>query len=311
MTEETASFRELSLDDAPNIAAAISELAKLGLRPLFPEHEFAEVALRKAEEYEGVGIPDSPEPWLWLAFALFGSEQVFANAVHYQDHCFDVAGDGEYAEIVASIMALAGDEWPSATISTASFVGQGRNGPTQRMMVTIEGQGGCAPFELMVDKDFDWSVVTHLNERLPARATGRFAAFFDGNATIVYLRPDQLDRLGRLFGHDFVSEVAPLPERVPSPPNLQAESRLPVLPLVFGVLMGLLSASQLIAMILRGPPFTIPGRDLTPISFADAPVEFTFGVVVYAVGTAFFLSTFSYLIFRKWRARMRLRNGTP
>jgi hypothetical protein len=62
-------------------------------------------------------------------------------------------------------------------------------------------------------KDFDWSAVTRLNERLPSGAAGRFAAFFDGNAIIVYLTADQLRELGKMFGHDFISEIEPLPER--------------------------------------------------------------------------------------------------
>ena len=87
----------------------------------------------------------------------------------------------EYAEVVASIMALAGEEWPSATVTATSVVRKGRYGPSDRIEITIDQQGGCAPFDLMVDKDFDWSVVTRLNERLPSRATGRFVAFFNGS----------------------------------------------------------------------------------------------------------------------------------
>jgi hypothetical protein len=70
-----------------------------------------------AEEFEGTGIPEPPLPLTWVDLALSGPAQVFANAIHFQDHCFDVADEADYAEIVASIMALAGEEWPSATIS--------------------------------------------------------------------------------------------------------------------------------------------------------------------------------------------------
>jgi hypothetical protein len=89
------------------------------------------------------------------------------------------------------------------------------------MEIAVDGHGGCAPFDLIADKDFDRSVVTRLNERLPADATGRVAALFDGNAIIVYLRPDQLEELGKLFGYDFVSEIEPLPERPPRPRPLR------------------------------------------------------------------------------------------
>ncbi|MBT1512556.1 hypothetical protein KIP88_18800 [Bradyrhizobium sp. SRL28] len=83
------------------------------------------------------------------------------------------------------------------------------------MEIAIHGQGSSAPFDLVAAKDFDWSVVTRLNERLPAGPTGRFAAFFDGNAIIVYLTPDQIEALGKVFGHDFISEIKPLEERLP------------------------------------------------------------------------------------------------
>jgi hypothetical protein len=59
MTELTVSSRNLSVDDAPKIAAAISQLAKIGLKPLFPEREFPALARRMAEEFEGTGIPTS------------------------------------------------------------------------------------------------------------------------------------------------------------------------------------------------------------------------------------------------------------
>ena len=108
MTEVIASSRNLSVDDAPKIAAAISQLEKIGLKPLFPEREFPKLAREMAEELEGTGIPEPPLPLTWVDLALSGPVQVFANAIHYQDHCFDVAGEADYADIVASIIALAG-----------------------------------------------------------------------------------------------------------------------------------------------------------------------------------------------------------
>jgi hypothetical protein len=306
---EVFSFRELSVDDAPKIATAISQLVRIGLKPLFPESEFPELARQKMAELEGIGIPDPPLPLTWVALALAGSEQVFANAVHYQDHCFDVAGKEDYAEIVASIMALAGEDWPSANISATSVVRNGRYGPSQRLEIAIDGQGGCAPFDLIVDKDFDWSVVTRLNERLPSGATGRFAALFDGNATIVYLRPDQLKELSKLFGYDFVSEIEPLPERPPSPSHREVavQNPLPVWMLAFCLLMGVFTAAQPIGMVLRGAPYAIAGHDLTPISFANAPLEFTFEVAIYIVSAGLFLGAPLYLIIMRWRWLRRAR----
>jgi hypothetical protein len=306
------SSHQLSADDAPKIAAAISQLAKIGLKPLFPEREFPEVVRQKVEELEGIWIPDPPLPLTWVALALAGSEQVFANAIHYEDHCFDGAGDEEYAEVVASIMALAGEDWPGhgATVAATRVVSEGRSGRSDRMEITIHQQGGCAPFELTAEKDFDWSVVTRLNERLPSGARGRFAAFFDGNATIVYLRPDQLKELGKLFGYDFVSEIDPLPERPPLSSHRAVQNPLPVWALVISFLAGTFAASQLIAMILGGAPYTFPGRNLTPISLASAPLEFAFAVALHIAGVGLFLGVPLFLIVMRWRARRRVQGNS-
>jgi hypothetical protein len=75
MTELTVSSRNLSVDDAPKIAAAISQLEKIGLKPLFPEREFPALARRMAEEFEGTGIPEPPLPLTFLDLALSGPEQ--------------------------------------------------------------------------------------------------------------------------------------------------------------------------------------------------------------------------------------------
>jgi hypothetical protein len=310
MAEVTLSSRNLSVDDAPKIAAAISQLEKIGLKPLFPEREFPKLAYEMAEEFEGTGIPEPPLPLTWVDLALSGPAQVFANAIHYQDHCFDVADEADYAEIVASIMALAGEEWPSATVSATKVMRQGPHGPSARMEIAIDGPGGCTPFDLIAAKDFDWSVVTRLNERLPSGATGRFAAFFDGNAIIVYLTPDQLRELGKLFGHDFISEIEPLEERLPPQSHVEAANSepsrpLPVWAMIIGLPIGLFAGSQLIAMMLRGAPYTISGS--TSVSLASAPLEFTFLVAMYISGVGLFLGGPSYLIARRWRALKRQR----
>jgi hypothetical protein len=51
-----------------------------------------------------------------------------------------------------------------------------------RLLRRAGGKPRAAPFDLIADKDFDRSVVTGLNERLPLGASGKFAAFFDGSA---------------------------------------------------------------------------------------------------------------------------------
>lgn len=307
--------RELSADDAPKIAAAISQLATIGLKPLFPEEEFPALARQISEEFEGTRIPDPPLPLTWFDLALTGPEKVFANAVHFQDHCFDVAGEEDYAGVVASIMALAGEEWPDTTVSASSVQRQGRYGPSRRIEIVIQGQGSAPSFDLIVDKDFDWSVVTCLNERLPAGAEGRFAAFFDGDATIVYLKPDQIAELGRLFGYDFVTDVEPLEERPPlhgsrETVDVGASSRpLPLWALVIGLPIGLFAGSQLVAMILRGAPYAISGS--SRVAFAAAPFEFLFLVAMYIGGVALFLGGPVYLMARKWRAPRQVPRQLP
>jgi hypothetical protein len=79
-------------------------------RPLFrsrlvPEGEFLEVARQKVEELEVIRTSDPPLPLTWVDLAPTG-QQAFA----YQNHCFDVAGEADYAEVVASIIALAGED---------------------------------------------------------------------------------------------------------------------------------------------------------------------------------------------------------
>jgi hypothetical protein len=312
MTEQTVSSPNLSIADAPKIAAAIAQLEKIGLKPLFPEREFSRLAREMAAEFEGTGIPEPPLPLTWVDLALSGSAQLFANAVHYQDHCFDVADEADYAGIVASIMALAGEAWPRATVSATKVMRQGPRGPSARMEIATKGQGSSAPFDLIVAKDFDWSVVTRLNERLPAGASGRFAAFFDGNAIIVYLAPDQIEALGKLFGHDFISAIEPPEERLPSQGQFETANSapsgpLPVWAMVIGLPIGLFAGSRLIAMMLRGAPYTIWGS--TPVSLASAPLEFTFLVATYVGGVALFLGCPAGLVARRWRALRRSRRG--
>ncbi|MBX9777934.1 MAG: hypothetical protein K2Y71_26435 [Xanthobacteraceae bacterium] len=317
---DVASFRKLSVGDAPKIAAAISQLAEIGLKPLFPEREFPELARRKVEELEGISFPDPPLPRTWIGLALEGSEQVFANAIHYQDHCFDGAGEGVYAEVVASIMALAGEEWPSAgaTVTATGVVRQGQYGPSSRVEITIRQQDGCAPFDLIAGKGFDWSVVRRLNERLPPEAQGLFAAFLDSNAaTIVYLRPAQLRSLGKLFGHDFISEIDQEPEEPPSHSRLEVARHVPLpfgqrVALVGVLLMGGFAASRLIGTIWRGAPYAISGLAAgSLISLADAPLEFIFFVAFYIVAAAVFLWLPINSFVRRRRMLRQARRESP
>src|SRR6185369_7745733 len=133
----------------------------------------------------GTGIPEPPLPLTWVDLALSGSAQLFANAIHYQDRCFDVADEADYAGIVASIMALAGEAWPDATVSATKVMRHGPHGLSARMEIAIDGQGSSAPFDLIVAKDFDWSVSTsdcprgqqagsrHSSTAMPSSSTSR------------------------------------------------------------------------------------------------------------------------------------------
>jgi hypothetical protein len=193
------------------------------------------------------------------------------------------------------------------------------------MEIAVQGEGGCDPFDLVADKDFDWSVVTRLNERLPAEATGRFAAFIDGNAIIVYLKPDQLKELNRLFGYDFISEIDPLDEpraerwkEQLTPPSYSktvveqsVRGRAPIWVLIICLSMGIFASHEVIAMISRGVPYVISGRGDTPISYANDPLEFTFMVTVYVVGSLGFTIAPLCQIVMRLRALNRSHGDTP
>jgi hypothetical protein len=77
--------------------------------------------------------------------------------------------------------------------------------------------------------------------------------------------------------------------------------------MVVGLPIGLFAGSQLIAMILRGAPYTISGS--TPVSLANAPLEFTFLAAMYIGGVGLFLGCPAYLIATRWRALARSRSG--
>lgn len=308
--ESEIAYRKLTVDDAPAIAAAMSQLARAGLKPLYPKKKFPELALAIAEEWAGVSIPDPPWDVTWVDLAVTGSQQFFANAIRHGDHCYDGAEEADYAAIVASIMALAGEEWPRAEVSATRVVRDGKYGPVEWMRIAIEGEGWATPFEIVADKNFDWSVVTRLNERLPVAATGRFSAFFDGNATIFYLTPDQRKKVEDLYGYAFFSHIDPLPEREPPPPP--EDPALQKLPLpgwvwVIALLMGCYAAYGLIAMILRGAPYYIPDKDEIPVFFAKTPFEFLFSLTMLVVGTVLFLAMPLWLMIRRWRALARAR----
>jgi hypothetical protein len=75
-------------------------------------------------------------------------------------------------------------------------------------------------------------------------------------------------------------------------PTIEASirGRAPIWVLVICLLMGIFLCSELVAMISRGAPYTIPGRNLTPISQAEAPIEFFAFVTLYIFGGGGFIA---------------------
>lgn len=202
-----------SVADAPRIADGLQRLVAVGLRPRpgFAER-FDEVAEAIAEETSGISYSRAPTAGDFALSALQGGEsdasRAFENARLFEDHCYDVAELEDYPQMIGEIVALAGNEWPIKRIVVTnardpSTRDLDRDGPYR---VAIEADPPVSPFELTEGKDFDWSLIFHLNERLPPGATGRFAMFFDGNATIVYLPPEKIEKLNALCGYEFFYE---------------------------------------------------------------------------------------------------------
>jgi hypothetical protein len=74
--------------------------------------------------------------------------------------------------------------------------------------------------------------------------------------------------------------------------------------------MGLYAASELIGMISRGAPYWIPGRHLTPVFFANAPLEFIFFVAIAVIGVGLFLVGPLFLVVKRWRFLTRAPTET-
>jgi hypothetical protein len=209
--DDVATHR-LELDRAKHIETALTDLANVGIT-LSP---ILKTALRATAEkiaalWEG-GISffsREPTPGDWALLALSAEPGTFENSIFLQDHCFDVAQLHDFRHMIGEILALAGDEWSiqSVDVKDAPYPAAAIGWPP--LTVTINAEPEVAPFELMHAKDFDWSIVFRLNERLPKGALGRFAIFLDGNATIVFLTPENVRRLNSLCGCEFSYEENP------------------------------------------------------------------------------------------------------
>ena len=202
--------RKIAPGDARHIEAALVALEKVGLK-FNPDIEdsLRQAAEEIAEEWQGISFSHEPTPGDWALVALSGEFQPFKNAIFFSDHCFDGIESADFSSMVAQIIRLAGDDWPFAYVEVRDAVRP--QGPLQDkhpVTVTIHATPEVPPFNLINAKDFDWSLVLRLNERLPEGVQGRFSIFLDGNATIVFLTPEELQHLNLLCGYEFFYEEA-------------------------------------------------------------------------------------------------------
>jgi hypothetical protein len=196
--------RRLLLDDARFIEDALTSLVSVGLKPV-DKDSFHTTAQKIVAHLEGISFPHEPTSGDWTLIALLAEHSPFKNSMRCNDHCFDGAGPDDYASMITNIVALASDEWPIESVDVK--YGLGTSTPFEApLIVTIRARPEVPPFQLMHAKDFDWSIIFRLNERLPKGALGRFAIFLDGGATIVFLATEQIAELNSLCGHKFFYE---------------------------------------------------------------------------------------------------------
>jgi hypothetical protein len=207
-TTASLTRRKIGPDDAKHIEAAIVALQKIGLR-LKPELKDAVHKLADEIAAENDGISFSAEPTFgdWTLIALSHEPGVFENAAFFSDHCYDGIDEEDFSLLITEIIQLAGRDWPFDSVTVADA--KSPDGPLQYMQpvtVTIHETQPVSPFSLSNAKDFDWSVIWRLNERLPPNVSSRFWVFQDGNATIVFLTPDDARQLNALCGYQFQNE---------------------------------------------------------------------------------------------------------
>jgi hypothetical protein len=201
--------RRLTLDDAKYVEAALNDLAKVGLR-FAPgaREELNAIATDIVRQLEGISFGKEPTAGNWALIALGSDVRPFENAIFYQDHSFDGITLEDYSSMVSQIIALARDQWPVEGVEVRDALRpQDRGYGT--VSLAIKAMPEVSSFELLNAKDFDWSIIFRLNERLPKGASGRFAIFLDGNATIVFLAPDQIRLLNSVCGYEFFYKEDP------------------------------------------------------------------------------------------------------
>ena len=113
----------------------------------------------------------------------------------------------------------------------------------------------------------------------------------------------------RLLLHSWHEEVETMrsddgkPEFLEDTVEASMRGRAPIWVLAFGLFMGIFSCHVIIAMIMRGAPYTIPGlgADAAPISQVHAPYAFAGMVLVYAV------AGIGFVVAPLWQIVSRLR----
>ena len=198
-------MRKLTAHDAIHIEKAFEALAHVGLITSDREVQPGDVAQRIATEWAGVSFSHEPHTGHWCLMALSSQPSVFTNALYCQDHCFDVATQADVTDLISEIVGLARPDWLVEAVEVRNA--SGAASPAQlgdTHAVHVKTRDGPTSFNIVHEKDFDWSLIPLLNERLPVNVTKRFAILLDGNAHIVFLTPEQICKLNALSGFDFV-----------------------------------------------------------------------------------------------------------
>ncbi len=185
------------------VAAALDGLIAAGLRlgPHYAGMDRRAVARAMAEHPEfaaggeNATLPltqHSPEALsiaiLWSYRALAdGIEDEFANAMIFEDHCYDGADAEAYHALFARLIAVAG-VWTGRGVTVAGVPGLGPYGHGFR--VSFETEPPIPPLTFPADKNFDWSLLERLDASRPAGETRRFRVAADGGAALVLFLDD-------------------------------------------------------------------------------------------------------------------------
>ena len=124
----------------------------------------------------------------------------------FQDHCYDGAAWGDFADLISEVCELAGDTWHFESGDDAEVYETGVE-VSDNYIVSFKSVPPIAPFPIVPAKDVDWSLIDRLNERIPACCKGRFGWSHDGgSALVVFLEPEQIRRVSEFCGGGLSAE---------------------------------------------------------------------------------------------------------